>query len=200
MKTLISILLLITSSCFALDSTYRIKAFKKEGPVIYRSQGVAVHVDISSVGFKGNRYFLTCYHVHESYNEEIVVEIDGKDVPVKVIKYDEEFDISLLEAKEEITSKPIKISELVNEAKDLKAIGGPGNEEIISQKCTMKLCFTGMWLINIKKFANGSSGSAIISNGRLVGIAKAVPVLLGMEVQGEAVVLPIRRIRQFLRE
>lgn len=217
MRYSLSLILIICFNCPAEDLSkfaYRIKYERTEDGHVYTGHGKGIGVDLTKFNMPGDKFIMTAWHVVAT-STTLYAEIDGDWLRCAVVKHDEDFDIAIIEVKFAVPNR-VEISEVEPDiGSKLVCLCAPEEEkpkEIKGQliaKHEPTLANPLLWQMSISHFNHGSSGSGVLLDGKLCGIAVGMIKLektqkdgtvVSEQIKDVALFLPLKRIKQFLRD
>lgn len=197
-----ALLLCLTAVLYASeeDAVYRLESFRMAGKDEVTGHGNAVAVDLSEYGLAGKHHLLTAAHLLSGYEKSWIV--DGKEQRAcKTIWVDEGLDVAVVSVDAEL-SETVSLGdhELAEKTKPLwiayhyapDGIKRASQEGLILSKQKLG------WLVELKGFAHGSSGSPLFKDGKVAGLVLSVPKIGKDELADRGVALSLRYVRMFL--
>lgn len=137
--------------------------------------GTAFAVDASKYGYKEKRTLMTCYHCVGGFGK-LEIEVDSKYLTVKVIEYNVDLDVALLESPVDLEPKQLGTEDALVGDK-VTIWGCPQGIPIQQFKGKIRsLFFTGKYTDMDIKFDHGDSGGPVLNkDGKIVGMSAASP-------------------------
>lgn len=196
-----------------LKSSHRLVSSVKKKDSTITSHGSAVAVDLSRLGYNGNRLLLTAAHcaVENGKQQACLIEVfkDGKKtwIETKVIAYDEASDIALLYAEEDLpVVAQLADGDLMELGDALFAIGSPQGTPLsatlgyLAEKGIPSIDDPHAgWYQGSNAITHGNSGGPIFdaNRGTIIGIVTAV--MGSPEAPNITLFIPAPEINKFIK-
>lgn len=197
---LIGILFTILSFSVTAAEAYRLKATLTTSEYQVQGTGTAFAVDASKYGYKAKRTLMTCYHCVGGFSK-LEIEIDYKYQPVKVLEYNVDLDVALLEVGTDLEPKQLGNEDALVGDK-ITLYGCPQGIPVQEFKGKVRsLFYVGKYTDLEIKFDHGDSGAPVYNkDGKIVAMAAASPRVGEKDIDHNCgLCIPLGQLITFLR-
>jgi hypothetical protein len=178
-------LTLINICCYCQD-VYEFRYIRQQGQDTYYGHGGAIAIS--------EQQLITCAHLIDGQQQEIKIGDQWHKCEVK--KIDKELDIALLQVTEKLKSIEIQI----DKSMDKITVKMYPSQKFVKSEATLINKSGILYNYTAKGGSYGSSGGVAIKDDKCVGMIVANSAAHGLQIIDTVVVLPSRRILQFMKE
>lgn len=158
------------------------------------------------VKIKDNYYIFSVAHLIKEVEDEYVLKENNKSYRLELIAYNFNYDLSLFKVPEDYKIQGyLEISDRKQllSGEIVYVVGNPtGWEDCITMGTIVKVSFENYFFITSAKAWMGNSGGAVILNGKLVGVLRAILTKFKNILQTEnySIAVNLDTIKKFLKE
>jgi hypothetical protein len=166
MKRLLLILTILASSLPAAEG-FRLRHSYVEGKLTITKHGTAF-------AFSPRKLLTAAHNVLENGKalDGLIVEVGERWLPCSVVKFNAEADIAILSVKEDVPS--FQFGEDPDEGSAIVLSGSKRGQEVKREAGKITNAYTrGLLFVGSVRFDHGMSGSPVLKDGKVVGMAVA---------------------------